>query len=183
MDVHSAGAPPPHVDDGVEEQEGEEVLRIERRGVLLHASPGLRHLALPAAEGDGPVRPLDEPPAHRRVAVGGLEDRLLEVQDPDPELLAEGPDEGIVLQAGLVAAERPLVERGIWVQQPEEHLDPRPVDDNLPERLPLRPHARRHPAHRLRRGWMKKTPIITPAAAAAARIQFTRPPSMKLIPA
>ncbi len=179
-DIHPS---PPHLDDRVQEKEREEVLRIQGIGVLRHAPAGLLHLPLPAPEGDGLVCQINESPAHRRVVVGGIEDRLLEPEHPDPELLPEGAFEVIVLPARFVAAERPLVKCRIRLQQPEKHLDPRTVDDNLPEGVPLRPHSRCHPAHRPRRGAAKKYAIITPTAVATASSQFTLPPTAKLIPA
>ncbi|KAF5042306.1 hypothetical protein DSECCO2_514050 [anaerobic digester metagenome] len=156
-DVHPAGGTPPaHVDDRVQEQEGEEVQRVQGIGVLLHTPPGLRHLPHVAPDGDGLVRPIDEPPTHRRVAIGCIENRLLEPEHPDPELFPERALESVVLPPRLVAAERPFVERCVRLKQPEEHLDPRAVNGHRPEPLPLRPHARRHPAHLFPRGAAKK---------------------------
>ncbi len=153
--------------------------RVESIGVLLHAPARLGYLAPAAPEGDRLVRPIDESPAHCRVAVGGIEDSLLEPQHPDTKLLVEGTHKGIVLLTRLVAAERPFVERRIRLQQPKEHLDPRPVNGHLPERLPLRPHSRRHRVHRPHRGPIQGFAIITRAEAAAADTWLTHPSAVK----
>jgi len=106
---------------------------------------------LPPLESDGPICPVDKPPAYRRVTVGGIEDRLFEVQDADTEILAEGLHEDIMLPTRLIAAECPLVERCIRLKQPKEHLDPGTVDGHRPKRLPFRSHTHYHLTHHLRR--------------------------------
>ncbi len=129
--------------------------RVQRFGVLLHTPPGLRHLPSVAPESDELVRLIDEPPAHRGVAIGGIENRLLKAQHPNPELLPERALEQVVLAPRLVAAERPLVERRVRLKQPEKHLDPRAVNGHRPEAVPFRPNPHRHPVHPPFRGAAK----------------------------
>jgi len=87
---------------------------------------------------------LHEPVPERRVCIGDSSDRVAHGDDPDIELMPENLFEPAMFDPGTFPGERTLVERGIGLEQPEEHLHPRPVEDNNIQPVPLGPHTHLH---------------------------------------